>query len=156
VVQDDDAGAGARRRLAAAALVAALFGGLILAVLLARSGSGAGAAPAECVESWNRLDAATSIGRHSYTGHGYRQTQVRFLSDRGAEVSEDAPEARCAVVFPAETLDPEPNAAAYVRRGGWVSLGELGVDTDRLAELQREAVTGSNAGLRPDGTLSGP
>jgi hypothetical protein len=147
---------GARRRLAAAALVAALFGGLILAVVLARSGSGAGSAPAECVESWNQVDAATSIGRHSYASHGYRQTQVRFLSDRGADVPEDAPEARCAVVFPAETLDPEPSAAAYVERGGWVSLGELGVDAERLAELQREAVTGFNASVRPDGKLSGP
>ena len=125
-------------------------------VVLARSGSGAGAAPSECVDSWNRSEATTAIGRHSYAGHGYRQTQVRFLSSRATDVPEDAPEARCAVVFRAETLDAEPNAAAYVRRGGWVSLGELGVDRERLAELQREAVTGSNAGLRPDGTLSGP
>jgi hypothetical protein len=156
VVQEGDAGAGARRRLAAAGLVAALFGALILVVVLARSGSGAGAAPAECVESWNRINAATTIGRHSYASHGYRQTQVRFLSVGGDAVEEDAPEARCAVVFPAETLDPEPTAAAYVRQGGWVSLGERGVDEERLAELQREAVTGANAGLRPDGTLSGP
>ena len=156
MVQDDDAGVGARRRLAAAALVAGVFGALILVVVLARSGSGAGAAPSECVESWNRSEETTTIGRHSYAGHGYRQTQVRFLSDQGVDVPEDGPEARCAVVFPAETLDPEPTAAAYVRRGGWVSLGELGVDRERLAELQREAVSGSNAGLRPDGTLSGP
>ena len=156
MVQQDDAGAGARRRLAVAALVAALFGALILIVVVARSGSGKGSAPSECVESWNRDESASAVGRHSYASHRYQNAEVRYLSARGEMVPADARSALCAVVFPAETLDPEPTAAAYIRRGDWVSLGELGVDTDRLAELQREAVTGFNASVRPDGTLSGP
>jgi hypothetical protein len=156
VVRDDHVGAGARRRLAAAGLVAALFGALILVVVLARSGSGEGAAPSECVDSWNGDDEAGAVGRHGYAAHNYQQAEVRFLSAKGEAVPEDSRDALCAVVFPAETLDPEPIAAAYVRRGGWVSLGELGVGNERLAELQRDAVTGFNARVRPDGTLSRP
>jgi hypothetical protein len=156
VVQEADVGAGARRRLAAAVLVAALFCALIVIVVVARSGSGKGAAPSQCVDSWNRDEAASAVGRHSYAAHRYQQAEVRFLTARGAVVEQDAPGALCAVVFPAETLDPEPEAAAYVERGGWVSLGELRVSSDRLADLQQEAVTGFNATVRPDGTLSGP
>jgi hypothetical protein len=59
------------------------------------------------------------------------------------------------VVFARTQLDPERGAAAQILVGErWVPLSERrGVEPERLAELQSEALELANAQLRPDGTI---
>ena len=74
-------------------------------------------APPECVRAWNSDPAAVAFGRHNYNGHGYEGALVTYLTDEAEEV-DSAELGRCAVIFPAQALDPEPIAAGEVLQGG--------------------------------------
>jgi hypothetical protein len=148
-------GEGADWRLPIAAAALLLLVGVTGAVLLLGGGSGGGAVrpPPGCVEAWNSDKGARAIGKHNLYAHGYRLAEVQLL-DAAGEAAEAGAGGRCAVVFPARTLDPEPQAAAYSRRArGWVSLSASGVSAITLGELQSEAISDANVDLDRSGTL---
>jgi hypothetical protein len=112
-------------------------------------------APPECVRAWNSDPAAVAFGRHNYNGHGYEGALVTYLTDEAEEV--DSPElGRCAVIFPAQALDPEPIAAGEVLRAGtWTPISELsGVELTRVGELQVLAAGAPNMRLGSTGELA--
>jgi hypothetical protein len=147
----------ARGRLAIAGGAAAL---LIVIVAVAALGSGGGddegsaSAPPECVRAWNADPAAVEFGRHNYTSHGYSGALVTYLTERAEEA--DAADGLCAVIFPAQALDPEPIAAGEVLRAdSWIPLSELeGVELSRVGELQVLAAGSPNASLSDSGELT--
>lgn len=146
----------ARGRLAIAGGAAAL---LIVIVVIVALGSGGGdepsaAAPPECVRAWNSDPAAVSFGRHNYTSHGYTGALVTYLTEEAEQT--EAPDGLCAVIFPAQALDPEPIAAGEVLRAeSWVPLSELrGVELTRVGELQVLAAGSPNASLSDAGKLA--
>lgn len=141
--------AGKWATLAGAALL--LIAGVVVAVVLRGSDDGAAAAPAACVEAWNENPAATALGRHQHSDHGYARAQVTRLDSDGLPA--DAGD--CGVVFPARLLDSEPIAAALIlRRGRWVPLAQMpGVTLEELADLQAGALEAANAAMSADGSL---
>lgn len=136
---------------------AVLLAGIVAIVVLAGGDESPAAAapPPGCIEEWNGDRAAQAYGAHNFAGHGYSQAHVLLL-DPTAEAAASAEEGgRCAVVFPAGSLDPEPIAAAQTFvNGRWVPLSSAGVEEARLAELQADAVSAVNARLLADGTLT--
>ena len=138
--------AGAGVVLAAAIVVVALSGG----------DDGPTAAPldAACVENWNDDEAALAYGRHNFNFHRYEAARVVHLEiPAGAELGGERNP--CAVVFPSETLDPEPEAAGMAYLGGtWITLSSVGFDDIKRAELQAEAAASPNAAIDGRGRLS--
>ncbi len=93
------------------------------------------------------------FGQHQATAHRYSAIQVLRLGDDGGPV-EGGEDGNCAVVFAATTLDPEPGAAAQILLKKWEPLsGVPGVKSERLGQLQSEALQAANATLNSDGTL---
>lgn len=137
--------AGAGAVLAALVAIVALRGG--------EEGSEATALDVGCVRAWNDDDAALAYGRHQHSFHDYDAARVMHLSvPAGAELGGD--ENPCAVVFPSEALDPEPEAAGMAFLGGtWITLSSVGFDDVERAELQAEAARAPNAGIDPQGRL---
>jgi hypothetical protein len=132
--------------------------GVLIAVILLLGGSEERAfaeAPGECVESWNEDAGALSTGVHNYNSHQYASARVAYASEDGTEVgSEPVEGGGCVVVFAAQALDPEPNAAAEINLAEeWVPLSQS-ADTATLAELQSDAVSEANATLTEDGSLA--
>jgi hypothetical protein len=163
---------GASRRTALAVIVG-LAGLLttVTAVVLAGSSDEpeAAAAPAECLDAWNGDEGAMGVGAHVASSHGYTSAWVLYLDETGDEAS--ASDGECAVVFPAAELDPEPEFAVTLNTtDGWLPLyasprvpasrkhfeGESPVSRARIAELQSDAISATNASVLPDGTLSAP
>ena len=146
-----------RLRLATALAAGVVLVGIVVTVLLL-SGSGAEhtyeTAPQRCLNSWNGSQGATRLGQHQFIAHQYEDVQVLTLSADYAEtVSEDEPDAVCAVVFASASLDAELSAAAAVRVDGiWESLSRYRQPED-LATLQSEAQRGYNGALQEDGTI---
>jgi len=143
-------------------LATALAAGVVLtgivAVVLLLGGSGADhtfePAPQRCLSSWNGSQGATRLGQHQFTAHQYEDVQVLALSaDYSEAVSEDEPDAPCAVVFASSSLDAELSAAAAVRVAGiWESLSRYRAPED-LAAFQSEAQRSYNGTLQEDGTI---
>ncbi|UJA18873.1 hypothetical protein HJD18_00740 [Thermoleophilia bacterium SCSIO 60948] len=139
----------------------ALFLGLgVAALLVALGGSGGdgeevAAADPACVERWNDDPAALQIGRHQYGSHGYTSLEVVRLSEDGTAEAEGG-EGVCTLVFPAQALDPEPPAAALAYlQGSWVPLSALPTVSEiRLAELQSDAFTATNATMDAEGRIT--
>jgi hypothetical protein len=131
-----------------------LLAGVVLVVILGgEPGRGEPRAiPAWCVSLWNGNTNALRAGYHNFHSHSYTRAEVLRL-DR---VGNPRRRGRCAVVFPAVTLDVEPAAAVKVYRGGrWSPLSESpSVSRVRLSELQAEAIDTANVDIRPDGTLA--
>ena len=113
------------------------------------------ALPAECMEKWNADPAAIAFGRHNFRGHGYEAALVTYLT-RAGEAAQSAEEGRCAVIFPARVLDPEPVAAGeIVLAEEWTPISVLpGVELDRVAELQAIAAGNPNTRLESSGRLA--
>jgi hypothetical protein len=139
-----------------AAAAGAVLAAVVAVVALAGGDSGPEEEPLElaCVEAWNDDEAALAYGRHNFNFHDYEAARVIRLSVPGAARlgGEETP---CAVIFPSETLDPEPEAAgmAFVGRA-WTVLSSLGFDEIRRAELQAEAAAAPNAAIDRQGRLS--
>jgi hypothetical protein len=163
--------AGARARLVAAGVGVSLLAAIVIAVVVFSSGEGEGVegAPADCVESWNTGEGAATAGSHAASLHGATSAWVVYLSERGEKAS--AADGMCAVIFPSPQPDPEPEFGVTVETSeGWLPLfasrrapvsreyfgGRSPVSLDRIGELQREAMSATNATLLPDGTLSQP
>jgi hypothetical protein len=144
-----------RARLLFAGAAVALLAAIVIGVVAFSSDeeSASAAAPGECIDSWNRDEAALGIGSHVVSLHGYTSAWVLQL---GEDLERNPTEGgRCAVVFPASQLDPEPEFAATVEEGrSWKPLSGAGASEAELGELQREAMSATNATLLPDGTLS--
>jgi hypothetical protein len=138
--------AGAGVALAAAVAIVALSGG----------DDGPETAPldAACVAGWNDDEAALAYGRHNFNFHDYEAARVVHLEvPAGAELGGERNP--CAVVFPSETLDPEPEAAGMAFLGGtWITLSSVGFDDIKRAELQAEAAVAPNAAIDRQGRLS--
>jgi hypothetical protein len=149
---------GQRARLVFAGGAAAVLAAVVIAIVVAGSGSGTDRSgpppPLSCLESWNGDVEARSRGVHQSSAHGYTRLHVLRLSEDGT-LPEDPSESLCVVVFARTQLDPERGAAAQILVGErWVPLSERrGVEPERLAELQSEALELANAQLRPDGTI---
>jgi hypothetical protein len=156
---------GQRTRLLVA-VGAAAFLGILVAVVTVSGGGGSeeAALPSEtCFRAWNEDPLAPAQdGIHAFNAHGYRQVLVTRL-DREGEVAEsradelapDDPTARCAVVFASPQVDDEPEFGVRVfEEGLWTGLTLPDGPLERIAELQSQAVSESNAVLRADGTLS--
>jgi hypothetical protein len=146
-----------RARLIAVGVAVALLSAIVVAVVAFSSSGedgGVGAAPAECIDSWNADESTLGIGSHVASLHGYTSAWVLRL---GEDLERDPDSGgRCTVVFPASQLDPEPEFAATVQEGrSWEPLSGLGASEAELGELQREAMTAANAAVLPDGTLTG-
>jgi hypothetical protein len=130
----------------------------IVVVVTVASGGGSEraqvAADPECVEAWNDDAAARAYGRHNFSFHLYKGALVTYLDEAGNEVG--AGEGLCAVVFPAEALDPEPFAAGQVLRGKrWTPISELDqVELARVGELQVLAAGAPNTTLDVRGVLA--
>jgi hypothetical protein len=157
VAEREQTGSGERAdwRLPIAAAALLLLGGVTGAVVLLGGGSGSGPVkpPPGCVEAWNTDREARTIGKHNLYAHGYRLAEVQLL-DAAGEPADADDGGRCTVVFPARTLDPEPQAAAYAEEArGWVSLSNSGVPAVTLGELQSEAISDANVDLDRGGTL---
>jgi len=113
------------------------------------------AAPAACLQGWNRDAIAREAGRHNRTFHRYEEAQAGYLSPEGRIVADEGAGA-CAVVFPRDALDPEPEYAGFTLSGGrWVAMGES-VEPAQLAVLQATALTAANAELTAEGELVAP
>lgn len=132
----------------------------VIAVIAVASGGGsdgrdAVAAPQECVDAWNRDQAARAYGRHNFSFHLYEGGLVTYLNRTGEEV-EAGEGGLCAVIFPSKALDPEPFAAGQVLRGKlWFPISELqGMELSRLAELQVLAAGSPNTSLDVQGVLT--
>jgi hypothetical protein len=153
---------GARSETRARALIAigalAGFGALIAGILVLGGGGDepeGAVAPAECVELWNADQRALTTGIHNASAHGYSRVQVAYADGSATELSE-APvdEGGCIVVFAAQALDPEPQAAAEIHLdGAWTPMSTL-AELDHLAELQSDALGAANAELGTDGRLT--
>ena len=145
----------ARITLAAGAVV--LLVAIVAIVVVAGGGEdeAVAAAPSECVRAWNSDGAAVAFGRHNYNGHGYQGALVTYLDEQAQEV-DSADLGLCAVVFPAQALDPEPIAAGEVlKAGSWTPISELdGVELTRVGELQVIAAGAPNASLDDAGRLT--
>jgi hypothetical protein len=157
VEESEQSGSGDRAdwRLPIAAAALLLLAGVTGAVVLLGGGSGDGPVkpPPGCVEAWNGDRQARAIGTHNLYAHGYRLAEVQLLDAAGEPADADNG-GRCTVVFPARTLDPEPQAAAYSRgTRGWVSLSGSGVSAITLGELQSEAISDANVDLERNGAL---
>lgn len=143
-------------RLTIAAVAALLLAAVIGIVALSAGGASPTQAPppAGCLERWNSDPRALVYGRHNYAEHLYVSAQVRLLSTKGQQERRKRG-GRCAVIFGAPGLDPEPFAAGKrYSDHRWAPLSKLpGIPDVRLAELQVEALSAANVGLRPDGTL---
>jgi hypothetical protein len=140
--------------------IAAGAAGLLAIVVVAALALGGGEeeltpVPAECVSAWNRDAAATSYGRHNFNFHQYDGALVTYLSESAVEV-ESADEGLCAVIFPAEALDPEPFAAGQVRQAGeWFPISTLpDVELTRVGELQVTAAGAPNTILDERGEIT--
>jgi hypothetical protein len=144
-----------RGRLAIAAGAAALLAGIVVAALALGGGDEElTPVPAECVAAWNGDAAATSYGRHNFNFHRYEGALVTYLSETAVEV-DSAEQGLCAVIFPAEALDPEPIAAGQVRQAGeWFPISTLpGVELTRVGELQVTAAGAPNTILDQRGEI---
>ena len=119
--------------------------------------SGSSGAPDDCIARWNDDPGAVQLGVHAYRGHDYSAVQVIAGSQRLTGDPNDPSNYTCTIVFPAASLDPEPEAAAMVLIApSWNPLSSLGgVRDERLAELQATALSSENAALNPDGTIAG-
>jgi hypothetical protein len=140
---------------------AVLAAGLLLAGLIAIVATGSGPdegggapAPGRCLEAWNSDAEAIAVGRHNSISHGYGDVQVGHMPEEGSTSLSSEPAAgECAVVFAAEQLDPEPEAAGEIQLDGeWVPLSSL-LAPAALGELQSAAVDGANATVTPEGSL---
>jgi hypothetical protein len=143
-------------RVLSAAGTGAVLAAVVAVVALSGGEGGTGAADLDlaCVQDWNGDEAALAYGRHNFNFHDYEAARVIHMSvPRGAELGgEQSP---CAVIFPSETLDPEPEAAGMVFLGGaWTTLSSVGFDEIRRAELQAEAADAPNAAIDRQGKLS--
>ena len=155
-----DAGDGAPPGRAKLIFAAVLATGLLAAAAVVAIGSAGGedrdVAPpdAECLGFWNSDPLALAYGVHNFKSHGYYRVEVLRLEGDGHAAAPG--EGTCAVVFAATTLDSEPSAAAQIFiAGSWNPLSEVtSVSDERLAELQSDAVGGSNATLDETGALS--
>ena len=138
--------------LAAAVLLAGLTA--IILIGLGSSSEDGAAEPASprCLEAWNSDPEAVAFGRHNAISHGYSDVQVGHMPEEGStSISSDPGVGRCAVVFAADQLDPEPIAAGQIHlQGEWVPLNGL-LEPSALAELQSAAVGGANASVTPEG-----
>ena len=143
-------------RVLFAAGTGAVLAAVVAAVALSGGDGGPGAPPldAACVEDWNDDEAALAYGRHNFNFHDYEAVRVVHLEvPAGAEVGGERNP--CAVLFPSETLDPEPEAAGMAFLGGtWITLSSVGFDEIRRAELQAEAADAPNAAIDRQGSLS--
>jgi hypothetical protein len=134
------------------AVLALVLGGVLL---LGASGSDDPSAEAaeRCVAAWNRDAFSRGSGSHAASVHGYSRAWVVYLDDEFEPGAEKA--GSCAVVFPAARPDPEPYfAAAILVDGRWRPLSRVTeISDERLADLQREAISFGNTQLLPNGTL---
>lgn len=107
------------------------------------------------MRAWNTDPAAVAFGRHNYTSHGYQGALITYLSEDAEEV-DSAQLGLCAVIFPAQALDPEPVAAGEVlKAGSWTPISELqGVELTRVGELQVTAAGAPNTRLADTGELA--
>ena len=147
-----------RARLALALGAALLLAGVIAAVLALGGGSedaGGPVASRDCIEAWNGDERATSDGRHNAVFHQYDDVQVTRLELADGALIESE-QGECAVVFGAVELDREPVAAGQLLRGGaWTPFSLLaGVELERVAELQGEAIESPNATIDEQGRLA--
>jgi hypothetical protein len=129
-----------------------LLGGIVAAVVISSGDSPARAEPPPpgCVEKWNSDPAARAFGIHNYGAHRYTRVQMLLIDGRGRP----SERGQCGIVFAAQSLDPEPFAAAQIHVGGqWVSLIGEGTSPERLGGLQSGALERSNATLGPAGTI---
>jgi hypothetical protein len=80
---------------------------------------------------------------------------VTYLSREGEEVG-PGEGGLCAVIFPSESLDPEPVAAGQVHEKRlWYPISELEeIELTRVAELQAQAAQGPNTTLDREGVLA--
>jgi hypothetical protein len=131
-----------------------------IAVIAVASGGDSGGrkpvvAPKECVDAWNRDQAARAYGRHNFSFHQYDGALVTYLTQTGEEVGRGEG-GLCAVIFPSKALDPEPFAAGQVlRKKLWLPISELeGMELARLAELQVLAAGSPNTSLDVQGVLT--
>jgi hypothetical protein len=147
----------ARGRIVIAVGAAAVLSAIVAVVALAGGGDGEGRAeaPPECVRAWNSDPAAVAFGRHNYFSHGYEGALVTYLSEDADEV-DSAELGSCAVIFPAQALDPEPIAAGEVlKAGSWTPISELeGIELTRVGELQALAAGAPNMRLADTGELA--
>ena len=165
---------GASGRTALVVIVA--FAGLLVTVgVVVLTGSSddsdatSAAAPGACIKAWNEDEAAVGTGYHVAGFHGYTRAWVLYLDEGGDEAT--AEDGECAVVFPSDQLDAEPEFAVTIKTSdGWLPLyasrnspvsrehfgGRSPVGAARIAELQRDALSAANAALLPDGSLSQP
>lgn len=158
---DDDRDAGADRQrsasplLTVAAAVVCLAGLVAVVALLSRSsGETSAPAPSACLKRWNTSADSLSAGQHNFAVHGYLRVQVGYISDSGEVSGASAPSEECVVVFAANSLDPEPIAAALTyRKGAWLPLSGF-LASRRLAELQSEALENANGELRGTGRIA--
>jgi hypothetical protein len=141
-------------------LFAAAAGAVLAAVVAVVALAGGDSAPEDeplelaCVERWNADEAALAYGRHNFNFHDYEAARViRLDVPAGAQLGGE--ETPCSVIFPSETLDPEPEAAGMTFLGGtWITLNSVGFDDIERAELQAEAAAAPNAAIDPQGRLS--
>ena len=141
------------------ALTAAMLLAGLTAIVLTSSGSSseegtAAPAPLGCLEAWNSDSRAIAFGRHNSISHGYGDVQVgRMPQEGGTSLSSERGAGECAVVFAAEQLDPEPEAAGEIQLDGeWLPLSSL-LETAVLGELQSAAVDAANAIVTAEGEL---
>jgi hypothetical protein len=144
-------------RVLFAAGTGAVLAAVVAVVLLAGGDDDLDEAPLElaCVQAWNDDEAALAYGRHNFNFHDYDAARVIRLSVPAATQlgGERTP---CAVIFPSETLDPEPEAAGMAFLDGtWITLSSVGFDDLKRAELQAKAADAPNAAIDEQGRLSG-
>jgi hypothetical protein len=148
------------RAVSSRVLFAAGTGAVLAAVvaIVALSGGDGSTEAADldpaCVKDWNDDEAALAYGRHNFNFHDYEAARVIHLSvPAGAQFGGD--QTPCSVIFPSETLDPEPEAAGMTFLGGtWMTLSSVGFDDIKRAELQAEAAAAPNAAIDAQGRLS--
>lgn len=114
------------------------------------------AAPADCIEKWNRgLTNARALGRHQYITHGYNEVRIARLAPDNETLLENAaePEGRCVVIFAATELDPErASLGQYYTRLGWRPLSDVTRD-EVITRMHVEAFTATNAELLQRGSI---
>jgi hypothetical protein len=144
-----------RLPLAGATLV--LLVALIAGVLLLRGGGEKHtftAAPAQCVDSWNRDQTTVVLGQHQATYHHYSEVEVLLLDPEADDpVGQQGGGPACTVVFAASSLDSELAAAAMIEeKAGWRPLSGTAAP-ERLADLQAQAQSAYNAHLTLEGRI---
>ncbi|HEY7151968.1 MAG TPA: hypothetical protein VH391_09830 [Solirubrobacterales bacterium] len=160
-VEPEQAGSPSRRRAALAG--ALVLGALLIAIVITISsgssssgdaGWGDAQLPRGCLKAWNSDVVALNYGVHNSISHGYEDVQVGYMPRSGSALLSNDPDAgRCAVVFAANQLDPERQAAGQVHLGEeWVPLSRL-VGLRELAQLQGAAVRQANAKVTEYGKL---